>query len=240
MAFDTPVVGTTSGQQGNGSPSVPLPGSGLTDDVTLMVMFCYSRATAATFSTPTGWTQIDSTQQTSGGTLAFFYRVYQTGDTAPTCTVGGQGANDIAVLYIVGVDGADTADPIFALTVSTNGSQTDAGPFTGDTTPSTADSLCYFGFGRRDDWGGGSSVDTLTGDLSWTELVEVRNLNGDDCGVVLDYGIDEAGNTTISDKTFNVTGTTSAEAAGFCLILNGTESLGGGSAGPTFRINSIL
>lgn len=70
----------------------------------LMLLKVSHRNTAATVTTPTGWTRIAG----GGGNLEHFYRVYQAGDAAPSVAFSGGAAGDSCSAQVLGWTNAGT------------------------------------------------------------------------------------------------------------------------------------
>lgn len=99
-ALVTPVADGAMATANNASVVPALP-AGLAAG-NMMVLFATHRNTAATVTTPTGWTAV------SGGASHFkiFTRVYQAGDTAPTVAFTGGSAGDSCSAFIRGYSNA--------------------------------------------------------------------------------------------------------------------------------------
>lgn len=82
-------IGTGSFTTGNNSTLVPPLPAGLAVG-NMMVLSVTHYNTAASITTPTGWTRISN----GFSNVALFYRVYQTGDTAPSVAFTGGAAGD--------------------------------------------------------------------------------------------------------------------------------------------------
>lgn len=90
----------TTGNNATLNPALPAglqPGN-------MMVLRVSHRATAASVTTPTGWTRISN----GASNLAMFYRVYQTGDTAPSVAFSGGAAGDSCSAQVHAWSNADT------------------------------------------------------------------------------------------------------------------------------------
>ena len=208
-------AGTSSATNGASAPTPGLPASLQTND--LMITYFYSRESVdGTVSISSGWTQVYN-DRTSGGLVGVWYRLYQSGDTAPTFTLGNHGGTDTAIAQIAAWRGVDTSDPIDATgTLSTNGAQANIGAISGITLE-LDDTVIAVG-GKLDDW---TSVATLSGDsLTWSEIGETPSTLGADAGLVWDYAINVASQTTVTSKTFTVTGGTSVTGKGVMFSIN--------------------
>lgn len=203
MAITYGGVGSVSSTNG----SAPAPGlpSGMTAGVSLMVCVFYSReVTDGTVSISAGWNQI-ANERSSGGLLASWWRVFQTGDSAPTLSLTGHATGtpgDTAHAHIGYWNGCATTSPVQDTgTISTNASQQNIGAIAGITT-GAADCVVIAHGGKGDNW---TSVATLSGDITWAEISEPSSTSGADSGMVWDYGLSNGG-VTIAAKTFAVSG----------------------------------
>jgi hypothetical protein len=134
---------------------------------------------------------------------ALFWKVAVGSDAAPTITYSGGAAGDTVIAEIVVISGCDTTTPFVEKgTVASNGSSANIGPITGIAIAG-GNAVIVFGH-RADDW---TSVGTLSGDsLTWVEISDVgKSTLGTDAGQVWDYALVPS-NTTITSKTFTVTG----------------------------------
>lgn len=207
MAISNVRAGTSSATNGT-APTPALPASLAAGDI--MVAVFYSRENVdGTVSISAGWTQIVN-DRTSGGLLGVWYRVWQSGDAAPTFTLGGHATGatgDSAIAVIFAYAGGNTSDVDDVIgTISTNVSQQNIGAITG-ITPSENNCLVVAIGGKRDDW---TSVATIT---DYTELAEPDTVSGADAGLVVDYWIQTTATAT-GNETFTVTGGANAEGKG--------------------------
>lgn len=219
MAISYIGAGLPVTNNGGANPTPPLP-TGLTAGSSVMVMSFYSRAAVdESIAAPAGWTVITNTRDASG-LLAAWYRVYQSGDTNPTLTrtnfSGGTGGDTLAC-QIAAWDGVDPSNVLGASgSVASNGAAANIGPIPGITLAASG-TVVVIG-GKQDDW---TSVATLTGDsLTWAEIGEPDSTSGADAGMVWDYAIDPGSGTTVTNKTFSVTGGNSVPGRGVMFSLN--------------------
>lgn len=210
-------VAAGAASSGNGvAPTPALPaGMSLGD---YMICRVYSReATDGTIAISKGWRELYN-ERSSGGLLAVFGRVYQTGDAAPTFTLGGHAAGDDITAQIAAWRHVNTARPIGVKgTIATNGSAQNIGAIAGITLGPKG-MLIVVG-GKLDDW---TSVATLaqTG-MTFVEIGETSLTTGNDAGAVWDYGTVDAGTAlAVSAKTFTVTGGANAAGKGVMFSLN--------------------
>ena len=203
----------------NGSAPTPGLPAGLAIADLLIAVF-YSRENVdGTVSISSGWAQLYN-DRTSGGLLGVWYRQYQSGDAAPTFTLGGHAtgnSGDSAIAQICAFRGEDRTDEIdVSGAVSTNASAQNIGAISGITLAAN-DAVVVIG-GKRDDW---TSVATLSGDsLTWAEVGEPDTTSGADAGLVWDYAIDGGSGATVTAKTFAVTGGASADGKGVMFSIN--------------------
>jgi hypothetical protein len=198
-------AGTDSLVAGGTSNTPGLP-AGLQDgDLMVLVYGGVSwSSTANAPGTPSGWTlKASTTASTPDSRLSWFYRRYQSGDSAPTLTYSGT-STDTHFAQIFAYRGAlASGDPTDVLgTASENAAATDIGPISGVTTTASGGVVLVAGV-REQDW---SSVATLSGDsLTWVELADRADFAlGDNIGVVVDHALTPAP-TTVTSKTFTVT-----------------------------------
>lgn len=210
-------VAAGAASSGNGvAPTPALPAGLQLGDY--MICRVYSReATDGTIAISKGWKTIYN-ERSSGGILAIFGRVYQTGDIAPTLTLGGHAAGDDITAQIAAWRHVNTARPIGVKgTIGTNGSQANIGAIGGITLG--AKGLVIVAGGKLDDW---TSVATLSqSGMTFVEIGETALTTGNDAGAVWDYGTVDAGTElAVSAKTFTVTGGASAAGKGVMFSLN--------------------
>ncbi|MCI0430771.1 MAG: hypothetical protein L0210_09565 [Rhodospirillales bacterium] len=203
----------------NGSAPAPGLPSGLAAGDVMVCVFYSREATDGTVSISAGWTQIVN-DRTAGGLLGAWFRVFQAGDAAPTFTLGGHAtgnSGDTAIAQIAAWRGCDQSDPLdITGTISTNASAQNIGAIAGITLAAN-DAVIVVG-GKRDDW---TSVTALSGDsLTWAEIGEPDTTSGADAGLVWDYAIDGGSGTTVTSKTFTVTGGAAADGKGVMFSLN--------------------
>lgn len=213
MAIALQTVGTAS--QTNGSAPTPGLPTGLTDGDVMIAAFFSRESVDGTVSLPAAWTPILN-DRSSGGLLAAWWRVWQSGDAAPTFTLGGHAtgtSGDSAVAQIARFSGCNTSAPIGTIgSISTNASAQNIGTIAGI----TADGGVIVLAGKKDDW---TSVATLSGEsLSWSEIGEPDGTQGADCGMVWDFAA-IASSTAIAAKTFTVTGGAAAVGKGIMFEL---------------------
>lgn len=101
MAVAYVSAGSRAGANNGTSVTPALPASLAVGD--LMVTAILVEATSQTISTPSGWTQLGTTGAT-GITVAWYYRVYQSGDTAPSYSWATSASNGGLVMRFTGVD----------------------------------------------------------------------------------------------------------------------------------------
>ena len=215
--------GTISGTEG-----LTLPSGLQAGDV--MVVFAHATTTSGTASVSisSGWTQIVHSPGTNGGLIAAWYRAWQSGDSAPTLTFSGltssgnPGNRDVATAQVAAWRGLDTSSILDQTgTVSRNTAATNIGPISGITLGSN-DLVIVLGAKRATTW---TSVATLSGDsLTWNEIAEVTNSNNINNGIVWDYAIDGGSGTSVTNKTFTVTGGTSQTGVGIMFSLNVSQA----------------
>jgi len=123
-------VGTGTFTTGNNSTlAPPLPGGVAAGNV--MVLDVSHRNTAATVTTPAGWTRIAG----GGGNFEHFYRVYQAGDAAPSVAFSGGSAGDSCSAQVRAWSNAGT--PLHAALQSNVSDQNVAYPGASSTTSNT-------------------------------------------------------------------------------------------------------
>lgn len=214
-------VGTATLTHSDGNYTPALHASATTGDTVIVIAHATS-TTGGSLSISAGWTAITNSQ-TTGGLFGVWYRALQAGDSAPTVTVSGinSGGNpngrDAVIIQTAAWRGVDTSDPLDVTgTLSVNGAQANIGAITGISL-AASDVVIVVG-GKRDDW---TSVATLSGDsLTWNEIAEPANTEGIDNGMVWDYAIDGGSGTTVTSKTFTVTGGTNQAGVGIMFSLN--------------------
>lgn len=216
MTTPTFVAAGTSSTANGSAPTPGLP-AGMTLGDCMICVFYTREATDATVSISSGWKQVYN-ERSSGGLLAVWRRIYQTGDAAPTFTLSGIAAGDDCIAQIAAWDNVDRSRPITVKgTISTNGSAQDIGAITGITLPARG-MLVVIG-GKADDW---TSVATLSqSGMTFAEIAEPDTTTGNDAGLVCDYGTVDAGTAlAVTSKTFAVTGGASAVGKGVMFALN--------------------
>jgi chemotaxis signal transduction protein len=221
----TVISGTPSGTNGS-APAPSLPAS--PQDGDWMVAFFSSReATDGTVSLPAGWDERVNNRDT-GGLVAAWTRPWQSGDTAPTFTLGGHttgssGDSAIAVIVLVRPTAGKTITFVDASTPSHNGaSSTTVGPIDGDSLTVAADGIAFVLGHHRET---STSFNTLSGDgLTWSSASALSNASGADNSQEIDYAL--SNNVAISDKSFTVVGSGgSSTGAGFMLFFNELSSI---------------
>jgi len=110
----------------NATLNPPLPASPVVGQ--MMLLFVTHANTAASITTPTGWTRLANGSITN---MAVFYRAYQTGDTAPSVAFTGGSAGDSCSAHIRAWTNAQA--PIHVVTQSNSSAQDVAYP--GGTVP---------------------------------------------------------------------------------------------------------
>lgn len=227
-------AGTASQNNGGTNPVPTLPAG--CSSSTVLVCVIYSRANGAqTVSMPAGWTQ-RLQDIGSGGLLAVFTRPWESGDTDPTVTLSGftgGTTGDSVAARIFGFDGVSRSAPVAQVgTVSTNASQANIGAISGLTLASKPTATVIVIGGRRDDALGAS---VLSGDgLTWSEVHDAGVTAGADAHLVVDYAIDATGGTSVTSKTFTMSGAVNSEGKGVML------ELAPASGGPRFRAPAVL
>lgn len=196
----------------------------------LMLMCCYfdtgDTTSGQSITPPAGWTQfVNLPSLAAGNILRVYCKVAGAGEANPasptfagatTGTSGGVGECQLVVLR-----GADTsALPASALAGVTGGNgftnQQNMGAIAGFTP--TADHALVFVFaGKKATW---TSVATLTGDsLTWTEQFESPTTNASDAGMVLNTAPISGAPVAIANKTYTVTGGTTANGLGIMFAI---------------------
>ena len=217
-------VGAASSTNGT-EPTPALPAS--LSAVDIMILAFYSRDdTNGTMSLPVAWTQLVNTR-TTGGLLAVYYRVWQSGDAAPTITLTNHTtgtSGESAIAQIMAYAGGNTASPWDLVgTVSTNASQQNIGAIANAGVMGAEDMVLVVG-GKRDDW---TSVATLTGDgLTWNEIGEPDTTSGADAGLVWNYALNPGTFLSLTNKTFTVTGGAAATGMGVMITMNVSPNFG--------------
>jgi hypothetical protein len=227
-------AGTGSQNNGGTNPVPTLPAGCSASTVNVCVI--YSRGSVdESVSMPAGWTQALQSR-TSGGMLAVFTRPWESGDTDPTVTLtnftGGTTGDSVAA-RIFGFNGVSRSAPVAQVgTVSTNASQANIGAISGLTLASKPTATVLVIGGRRDD---GLSASALSGDgLTWTEVHDAAVTAGADAHMVVSYAIDATGGTTVTNKTFTMSGVVNAEGMGVML------ELAPASAGQRFKAQAVI
>lgn len=225
----------TADQNNGGTDLVPGLPAGASAS-TVMVCVIYSRGNVdESVTMPAGWTQ-QLQSRTSGGMLAVFTRPWESGDSAPTITrvnfTGGT-SGDTHVGRIFGFDGVSRNAPVAQVgSVSTNASQANIGAISGITLASKPTATVLVIGGRQGDCLGASA---LSGDgLTWTEVQDQAVTAGADAHLVVSYAIDAAGGTTVTSKTFTMSGGENQAGVGVMI------ELAPASAGQRFRVAAVL
>jgi hypothetical protein len=215
----TVIAGTASASNG-GVPAPTIPGTPQAGD--WMVAFYASReATDGTVSLPAGWDQRVNDRNT-GGLVAAWTRPWQSGDAAPTFTVGGHatgssGDSNQAVIHLVRPTTGMQLQFVGASTPSHNGaSSTTVGPIDGDSLTVAANGIVFVLGQHRETW---TSVATLSGDgLTWTQATDNSNASGADNALAIDWAL--SNNVAVTDKSYTITGSGgSSTGSGFMLFL---------------------
>lgn len=220
MAITYLAAGTAIANNGGTNPTPGIP-AGCTDGSTVMICAFYSRGNVDESVSMDGtWTSIVNTL-TSSGLIAMWWKVFQTGDTAPTVTrtnFTGGGTGDTLLCRIMAYDGVDTTSPIAQIgSTSVNGTSVNLGPISGITLANIATTTVIVFGGRQDD---GISIATLTGDsLTWNNIWNQSATAGADAAVSFQYAIDSAGGTVVTDKTLVPSGSTSVPGVGLMIEL---------------------
>jgi hypothetical protein len=197
------------------TPTLP---SGLqTND--LMLIYASARGGGTLGVSTSGWSQRWQLSHTSSGInkIALFYKFYSAGDGNPTVTYSGGSFGHTVIAQVSAFRGVNTTSPFDVQGATWSGSSgANIGPITGITTGSTGKCILVFGH-RADDW---TSVATLTGDsITWAEIGEPDSTSGNDAGEVWDYALCNPA-TTVTAKTFTVTGGSSQTRLGVMQSLN--------------------
>lgn len=189
-------------------------------------MLCFAGGNinaSGTLAISAGWTNVYA--GALGQTNAKFYvwwRRYVGGDVAPTvtpsgCTSGSTGDTWFAQVAAWGgvEQSASAFDANQPTSSSNNASAQNIGAVAGFT-PAGAGRCFVVPAVKGDNW---TSVATLSGDgLTWAEIQESNSSTGRDGGFVWDYAID-GGTTTLTSKTYTVTGGAAAVGSGIALAL---------------------
>jgi hypothetical protein len=173
------------------------------------------RGTGTAPATPSGWTQLYDSGIESGRRLIVFYRFHVGGDAAPSYASNASGS-DCFIAQVCAFRGTETSTtgtpPAFIGTLGTSSGwlgTLNMGPVTGGNTPAGGAAV-VIGF-KGDDW---TNVATLSGDgLTWAEIGEPDSNAGNDAGLAWDYAL-SASSTTVTSKTFTVTGGTVSDGLG--------------------------
>jgi hypothetical protein len=216
--------GTPAGTNGS-APAPAIPGT--PQDGDWMVAFFSSReATDGTVSLPAGWDQRVN-DRGGGGLVGCWTRPWQSGDTAPTFTLGGHatgasGDSAIAVIHLVRPTTGFALSFVGASTPSHNGaSSTTVGPIDGDTLTVAADGIVFVLGQHRET---AASFTNLSGDgLTWNQASFLSNSSGADNSQEVDYAL--SNNVAITDKSYTVnTSGGSSTGVGFMIFLNETAA----------------
>ena len=191
----------------------------------LLLGFAYFNTGAAvsglSITAPAGWSQlVDLPHAANANMLRVYCKAAGVGEGAPAsptfngATTGSSGG--VALWQVVTVRGANvTSLPSSALAGVSGGNgftaQQNMGAIAGYT-PSASDTLLFVFAGKKATW---TSVDLLTGDgLTWTELLESTTTNAADAGMAVDSAPIAGAAIAVSNKTFTVTGGTTANGLG--------------------------
>lgn len=214
---------------GKGKPGTPASGNNVaitppippdTVQGDLVAVAVYGRQTSGSLSISAGWTNIIHDIDSSGA-LGVWFRIYQNGDGDPTITPNGASDGDTIIGQCgvwSNIDQINAFDRIISGDVSSNTSQQNIGPITGDAASDAgaAGQVIIVVGGKSDQW---TSVDNLE---NFARLGEPTSALGNSAGLVWDFlVIDQATQGAISDKTFVVTGGSSAVGKGVQLLFNG-------------------
>lgn len=199
MSLSFGTVGT-KGEADNASvtPTMPSVSAG-----NIIVVFATARGNGTLACSGYNTYFQDAHASSGTNTIALFWKVAVGGDSNPTVTYSGGSAGHTIIAEIVVISGADTTTPFVEKgTVASNGSAANIGAITGIAITG-GNAVIVFGH-RSDDW---TSVGTLSGDsLTWAEISDAgKSTLGTDAGQVWDYALVPS-NTTITSKTFTVTG----------------------------------
>lgn len=175
--------------------------------------------------TPSGWTELTNWTADVLG-LGIWYRFMRNGSYGGTPTITMPPfTNRTALAQALVFRGVDYRNPIGPIIeppdsdINFNDDQFDIGPLTGLTPDEPGSAIIAVGL-RGD--GTSSGIATLTGDVDWEEITDRPEAGQGvlQLTLVMDYAIDDAETpTTVTDKTFDVTGGTHANWMGqmFCL-----------------------
>jgi hypothetical protein len=174
------VAAGTSAAADNANLTPGLPAGVAAGD--LLVGVWSPRNTTATATITAGWSSLIYYRNTTGISLATTTKIYAAGDTAPTFTISGGSATDTVTAHIFALRGTSG---IVATGTTFQGGGTavqNIGAITGVTSPAGG-AVVVLG-AKSDNW---TSVATLTGDsLTWAATIPTA--------------------TTVTDKTYTVTG----------------------------------
>ncbi len=208
-----------------------------------LVCFSWGRATAGSLSPGSGWTQFSAG---SSGNFRYLvsFRVATGSDSSPTITPSGMSGAQKHMHRVVAFSGVDTTSPWGSSSTWTqNAAAEDIGPIPAATAAAANGAVLVMAC-RLELW---TSVATLTGDgLTWSELVEdTDNTIGNPLATVLDFAPWTGGAPSLTSKTFDVTGGTNSNGAGFMLLLNAaagayTLTADGGSVSATGQAAGLL
>jgi hypothetical protein len=211
-----------TGSASNGAAVAPtLPASPQAGDW-LVYLYASREATDGTASLPAGWDERVNNRDT-GGLVAAWTRPWQSGDVAPTITLGGHatgssGDSNQGIILAVRPTTGKALQFVDASTPSHNASSsTTVGPIDGDSLTVAADGVVIVLGQHRETW---TSVATLSGDgLTWNEIFDNSNASGADNAVAVNWAL--SNNVAITDKSFTVTGSGGASTgSGFMLFLS--------------------
>lgn len=215
-------AGAAGSSDGGTSPASTLPAGLAVDDLLVCVFYSREVTDGTVDILANGWSQVVN-DRSSGGLLAVWTKRYRTGDAAPTFLLGGHAGGvggDDAITQIAAWRNVVRARPISV--VKTNTVVADIGPIAAsELKPNNV--VVVIG-GKLDDW---TSVAVLSGDgLTWAEIGEPDTTAGADAGMVWDYAINGVTITTVTAKSFVVTGGVAAASKGVMLeLLNSDDEL---------------
>jgi hypothetical protein len=216
--------GTAVGTNGT-APAPSIPGTPQAGDW-MVAVFVSREATDGTVSASAGWDQRVNERGT-GGLIGIWTRAWQSGDAAPTFTLGGHatgasGDSAIGVIHLVRPTTGFELSFIDASTPSHNAvSTTTVGPIDGDSLTVAVDGIVFVVGQHRETW---TSVATLSGDgLTWSEATDFSNASGADNALGVGWAL--SNNVAITDKSFTITGSGgSATGVGAMIFLKETAA----------------
>lgn len=206
-------AGAAAGSITNTSPAVGLPAGIAVGD--LHVCAIAGRDASFTATLPAGWNPIAST----AGLLAW-YKLHESGETAPVFTLTGN--TDDVIAQCAAWRGVHPTNIVSAVgTVYTAGGGADIGPIPGVTVPG-AGLVIVFGSKNVE----GQTVETLTdAGITLVEISEsISDAGGDNARgtmLVWDYGIEGTlSPVAVTDKTFDTVGAATDGRRGFMVSFN--------------------